>query len=419
MTRNISSALSICAFLLLFCATCCDHAAAQVTLLILDETEPQILTGSGGTIVLPGEDVNVVATLNGTDLTVPGDLDFELQKLDAGALTGFLVLDQSRVTVSPSTLMPQIRFHNEDIGDIVGFRTFHESSVLHEGNTEVSNIGNGSAFFALAFDNSEITLDGVSSVSQSGNGRAHGILSAGSATVHVTGQMTVIDEGNNSAELAAAAEDSHITIDGFGELIETGPGLVRALSASENARIDYRGDFTMTQEGPGDAVLLSGFGNSHITVAGDLVITSTGPDLNVIPINLEDNARLDILSGRLAIFGGDFFVGQTIGVSDSSEVYWSGGMIDFGNRDPFFGVNDTARLVIDGYGFNRPLGVVDDEAGRIEGTLSDGSPFAIDFGRTEGAIILLVPEPSAICACSIAMLMLVRQRFYRTVASTL
>ena len=126
--------------------------------------------------------------------------------------------------------------------------------------------------------------------------------------------------------------------------------------------------------------------------------------MNVIPINVEDNARLDIQSGQLASFGGDFSVGQTIGVSDSSEVYWSGGTIDFGNRDPFFGVNDTAKLVIDGYGFNRPLGFVDDLAGRIEGTLSDGSPFAIDFGRAETATIWLVPEPNAICVCLVALL---------------
>ncbi len=405
MTLRTTSALSICAIPLLICATLCDRAASQITILILDETAPQVLVGSGGTVMIPGEHVNAVGTLNMTDLTVPGDLDFDLSKSASGELTGFLAVDQSMVTVSPSTLMPQVRLHHEAlVGDIFGYRTFDEASVLHQGNTEVTNNGNGSSFFAVALFNSNITVDGVSSVSQSGNGAALGVVSGDSGTIHLTGQMTVIDEGNNDADLAFATGNSHIIIDGFGEIIETGNGIARGFSATDSGRIDYRGNFTITQEGPGDAVLLTGFGNGHITVAGDLIATSTGPDLNAIPINLHNNARLDILSGRLASFGGDLLFGQTIGLADSSQLYWSGGTLDFGNRDPFFEVNDTAKLVIDGYGFNRPLGFVDDEAGRIEGTLSDGSPFAVDFGRAQGATILLVPEPSAICACLIALL---------------
>ena len=61
---------------------------------------------------------------------------------------------------------------------------------------------------------------------------------------------------------------------------------------------------------------------------------------------------------------------------------------------------------IRGAGFNRPVGVIADNAGTIIGTLEDGSPINTSFFRTPSATIELVPEPAATASAALALLAL-------------
>ena len=59
------------------------------------------------------------------------------------------------------------------------------------------------------------------------------------------------------------------------------------------------------------------------------------------------------------------------------------------------GVRDDSQLVIWGRDFNLPLGEVEQLAGLVSGTLSDGTPMRNAFVRETGATLTLVPEPSS------------------------
>ena len=75
--------------------------------------------------------------------------------------------------------------------------------------------------------------------------------------------------------------------------------------------------------------------------------------------------------------------------TDDGTLNISGGDITSG----IIALNDSS-VTIFGTGFNLPLGDILGLQGTLTGTLADGSPLNVNFGRASSARITLVPDPS-------------------------
>jgi hypothetical protein len=131
---------------------------------------------------------------------------------------------------------------------------------------------------------------------------------------------------------------------------------------------------------------------------------------------------LYVSDGLADISGG---IISELDIEEWADVYVSGGTIErgtstsdqsilvidggtFGSPIIAFG---TSYIYIEGSGFNYPYGPIPVSSGTLTGTLSDGTPLDVEFGRASTAVIEL-PEPSALMALEsgIAMLALLYRR---------
>ena len=67
---------------------------------------------------------------------------------------------------------------------------------------------------------------------------------------------------------------------------------------------------------------------------------------------------------------------------------------------------DQSIITVVGSGFNFPFGDVVPASGTLTGTLLDGTPIAVPFGRASTATITLVPEPSPALLLAVGLLAL-------------
>ena len=93
-----------------------------------------------------------------------------------------------------------------------------------------------------------------------------------------------------------------------------------------------------------------------------------------------------VASGHLVFDGGLL---ASIRAESDSTVLITGGSVS----QNLLALN-TSVITIVGEGFNFPLGDIQPIQGTLTGTLSDGTPISMPFGRASTAVIRLVPEPT-------------------------
>ena len=170
-------------------------------------------------------------------------------------------------------------------------------------------------------------------------------------------------------------------------------------------------------------------GNSNLLVAGGTIAlvslggggrtTITG-GIFTDKVDLGGLAELSISGGE---FAGDLQVHDSLtnvsGGTFTGLIRASGNaLLDISGGLPLGGLLalDDSVVQIFGSGFNFPLGDIVATSGTLTGTLADGTPINVNFGRASTATITL-PEPSALTALGsgIAMLALLYRRRQRSV----
>jgi hypothetical protein len=186
---------------------------------------------------------------------------------------------------------------------------------------------------------------------------------------------------------------SHSLITGSGSVQETGNGNAIGVRATGHSVVDFRGDYSLVEEGNGQVMFFELADQAYVNLQGAMRGTSGGNGAGSL-LRLTHDASLDFTAGLLEF---ESRGAPRIDLLNRSTMTWSGGQFDFHSLDqqlvPLFALSDTATLRIRVQSFDGELGPVKELQNRLTGVLADGSSFVFDFQRSEGATILLVPEP--------------------------
>ncbi len=184
-----------------------------------------------------------------------------------------------------------------------------------------------------------------------------------------------------------------------GGMIGTGNG--NPLTTYNHSVVKISGGQWGATAGFFDSSIVSVTGGSPGTMvaAGSSTLTFSGGTTDFLGGNT--NSSITVLGGtidRLFIEGASvatLYAGTITGnVGFAIETRGTTHLSIFGGGFPSLVSIDQSTVEIIGSGFNLPLGNITALSGTLTGSLSDGTPLNISFGRASTATITLVPEPN-------------------------
>lgn len=287
----------------------------------------------------------------------------------------------------------RVTLEQDSNAEALGIDLADDAKFYLTGRLDVTDRGNDSAVGIRARGRSQSRLLGESRVSDAGNADAILIDLREESTAFVGGKVQIADEGNGNAVIIDASGSSYSLFAGIGSVKNQGNGKAIGVRAAGQSVVDFRGNYSLIETGSGQSILFDLRDHARVNFQGVLKAESSGNGNSAALISLANNASLHFSAGLLENRSRVL----NLALSGASTMVWSGGQISSGSeggmQTPSFVLNDSSTLKIRVRFASLPLGRVQNTQGPITGVLWDGSPFAMNYVRSESATIVLVPEP--------------------------